>query len=96
MNYNFEIWRVDSTFQNLIIMDTYPFMPSRLLHPYKLDLSFCHLRGDRVIYFYNCSKKCCKFYANNVNPEQMPHIAASDLDLHCFTQNIFRGPGING
>ena len=30
------------------------------------------------------SRNCCKFYANNVDSDQTPPFAASDLCLHCL------------
>ena len=33
---------------------------------------------------------------NSVDPDQMPHYVASDLDLHCLSVTFYRFPGKNG
>ena len=53
-----------------------------------LNESICHLRGERLILsllFYFLLKI---LYANNVDPDQMPHYVASDLDLHCLPMTL--------
>ena len=55
-----------------------------------LDDSICHFRGPRFILsllFYFCWKI---LLANNVDPDQMPHVA-SDQGLHCLPMPCIMG-----
>ena len=62
----------------------------KLFHCYMLDKSICHFRGVRSILsllFYFWWKILS---ANTVDPGQMPHCVASDLDLHCLSMTLLR------
>ena len=55
----------------------------RLFHCYMLDASTCRFRGVRSILSLLFYFRWKILIANNVDPDQMPHVA-SDLGLHCL------------
>ena len=63
-----------------------PHLPSGPIHSYQLDESISNFRGYLVYFFIfylifnrnSCKQTVC------VDPDQMPHSAASDLGLHCL------------
>ena len=72
------------------------FMQSGLFYLNSLNWSICNWRGAWLVFiitlFYSDS---CIINANSVDPDQMPHSVASNLDLH--SQCSFYGTlGING
>ena len=42
-----------------------------------------------IISFYFICKRKTHFYANSVDPDQTPHLAASDLGLHRLPMSLF-------
>ena len=41
-----------------------------------------------VVFLLLCFKEIPVFNANSVDPDQMPHSAASDLGLHCLQKSL--------
>ena len=67
-----------------------PLYTGRLFHCYKLDESSSRFGGVRsilLLLFYFCRKI---LFANNVDPDQMPHNVASDQGLHCLPMTLLR------
>ena len=64
--------------------------PSGFFCCYKLVESICQLTGVSgytipfFCHFYFLEKNTHLYYANSVNPDQTPRLAASDLGLHCL------------
>ena len=44
-----------------------------------------------VSFYYYCFIEFPVFNANSVDPDQMPHSVASDLDLYCLPITLFGG-----
>ena len=71
-------------------------MPNGLLYLHSLDRSISNIRGVWLVLLLACFIEIHVFNANSVDPDQTPHIAASDLGLH-FCQCPICGPlGLNG
>ena len=43
-----------------------------------------------------CFKETFELNANSVDPDQMPHSAASDIGLHCLLMSQLWGARLNG
>ena len=42
----------------------------------------------KSVLLHACVSRTDGFEANNVYPDQTPHVSASDLDLHCLTRPV--------
>ena len=51
-------------------------------------------RGICVFLLLPCFIEIPLFYANSVDPDQTPHSAASDLDLHCLQMSLLWDAGL--
>ena len=76
-----------SQFQTMINMLFNPFMPRGLLYLNSLDGSISKRGG---LLFFICPGSIGIPISNdkNVDPDQMPHSAASDLGLHCLPMSL--------
>ena len=61
-----------------------PFLTSRLVHPYHLDESIPSFLVN--VFIFNAFSIEI-FVSNSVGPDQTVHLAASELDMHCFYNN---------
>ena len=62
-------------------------MPNGLFYFNILDKSFSNRRGVWLVfffYYYHVFLEVPVLNANSVDPDQMSHSAAPDLDLHCL------------
>ena len=59
-------------------------MPSGLCYPNSLDRSFSNRRGFLLLFIIEIPV----LNANSIDPDQMLHSAASDLDLHCLPASL--------
>ena len=48
------------------------------------------------MWFSYSERKMVELFANSVDPDQMPHSAASDLCLHCLPIALSRVSQLNG
>ena len=60
------------------------YMQSGLFYPSSLDLSISKSRVSGYFLSLICFIEIPVANANSVEPDQMPHSVASDLDLHCL------------
>ena len=63
-------------------------MPSGLLYLHSPDWSISNIRGVWLVLLLSCFKQIPVFNANNVDPDQTPRSAASDLGLHCLPMSL--------
>ena len=59
-----------------------PFLPNGHLYLHSSDRSISNIRGFWLVFFVPCFIEIPVFNANNVDPDQTPRTAASDLGLH--------------
>ena len=73
-----------------ILLSINPLYTGRLFHCLMLDESICHFRSvmSNLSLFFNFYWKI--LFANNLDPDQMPHDVASDLGLHCLPVTLIR------
>ena len=64
--------------------DINTFTSSGLFYHNSLDLSISNSRVFGKFLLILCSIEIPVFNDNSVDPDQMPHSVASDLDLHCL------------
>ena len=62
-------------------------MQNGLFCLHSLDRSITSIRGGR---FLLCFIEISVFNANSVDPDQTPHSAASDQELHCLPMSLLR------
>ena len=62
-----------------------PFMPSGLLYLNYLDRSISNSRGVWLTFLLSLFIEIPVLTSNNVDHDQTPHSAASDLGLHCLS-----------
>ena len=67
---------------HLVVHQINPLYTGGLFHCYMLDESICHFRGVGSILLLSFSFGWNILSANTVDPGQMQHYVASDLDLH--------------
>ena len=60
-----------------------------------LDRSFSNRRGVWLVCIFIILIPISVFNANNVDPDQTPHSAASDLGLHCLPMSLLWGLSID-
>ena len=72
-------------------------MPNGFFYLNSLNQSISSLKGCLVsFYYYHVYSKILVINANNVDPDQTPRPAASDLSLHCLPMSHLWDLGING
>ena len=65
-----------------------PFMPSGF-YLNSLDWSISNRKAVWLVLRFPCFSENPILNANSVDPDQMPHSAASDLGLHCLQLSLF-------
>ena len=66
-----------------------PFKPSGVFYLNSLDRSISYIRGVWLVFISTMFfKEISEFNANSVDPDQMPHSAASDQGLHCLPMSL--------
>ena len=66
-----------------------PFMPCDLFYLNSLDRSISYYKGYLVSFLlFSCFVEISELFANNVDPDQMPHVAASDLGINCLPKSL--------
>ena len=68
-------------------------MPSGLFYLNSLDRSISSGRGIWLVFLLPCFIATPVYNANSVDPDQMPHYAASYLGLHCLPMSLLRDAG---
>ena len=70
-----------------------PFMPGRIfyLSLWKSPFPFYGMGCLFCVLVLSCFIEIPVSHANNVDPDQTPRSAASDLDLHCLQMSLFIG-----
>ena len=56
-------------------------------------LGIRQFRDVCFVNLYYIYRNCCKYYANIVDPDQTPRVAASDRGLHCLSVAPLRYTG---
>ena len=67
----------------IIEMIINPFMPNGLFYRHSSDRSISSIRDVWLLFI-----EIPVLNANSVDPDQMPHCAASDLGLHCLPMSL--------
>ena len=65
-----------------------PFMPNGLFYLHPSDRSVFKIRGVWLLLSINMFYRILVLHANSLDPNQMPHSAASDLILHCLLMSL--------
>ena len=65
-----------------------PFMPNGLSHLNSFDRFISYTRGVSLVFVISCFEEISKLNANSLDPDQTPHIAASDLGLRCLPMSL--------
>ena len=63
-------------------------MPSGLSHLNSLDRFISYTGGVSLVFVISCFEEISKLNANSLDPDQTPHIAASDLGLRCLPMSL--------
>ena len=65
-----------------------PFMPSGIFNLDSLDRFISYIGGVWLVFLITMFARISELNANNVDPDQMPHSAASNLGLHCLQMSL--------
>ena len=63
-------------------------MPNGFFYHNSLRWSISNRKGVWLTFISPCFIEIPVFNANSLDPDQMPHSAASDLGLHCLPINV--------
>ena len=63
-------------------------MPRGFFYFNSLDKFIFYMRGVCLVFILSCFVEISELNANGVDPDQMPHSAASDLGLHCLPVSL--------
>ena len=65
-----------------------PCMPSGIFYHNSLERSVSYINGVWLVLLLPCFVIILELNANRVDPDQTPHVAASDLGLHCLPMSL--------